>query len=120
MVIRDISRHKLKEGEIYSAYKIFFGTLASESRLRIINLLRQGKKYNVSQISKELEMGQTTVSHNLQRLKSCGFVVSEVDKKFRYYSLNKKTIKPLMNLIDRHMSLHCVHILRNKNEEMKK
>ncbi len=105
--------HQIKEEEIYKAYKIFLGTLVSEPRLKIINTLRKGKK-NVSQISKELKMNQTSVSHNLKRLKTCGFVKSEINKKFRYYDLNKETIKPLMNLIDKHMSLHCIHILRNK------
>lgn len=104
--------HKLKEGEIYGAYKIFLGTLVSEPRLKIINLLRKGKK-NVSEIKKELKMDQSAVSHNLARLKKCGFVSSEVDKKFRYYKLNQKTIKPLMEIIDRHMSQNCIHILRD-------
>jgi DNA-binding transcriptional ArsR family regulator len=99
------------EDEAYGAYKIFFGTLFSESRLRIINLLRNGKK-NVSEIVDELDMDQTAVSHDLSRMKRCGFVISERDKKFVYYKLNKKTIVPLMNLIDKHMGQFCVHILR--------
>ena len=123
MINKDIlkyhRKHKLKEEEIYGAYKIFLGTLVSEPRLKIINMLRRGRK-NVSQISKELKMDQTSVSHNLRRLKTCGFVKPEIDKKFRYYRLNEKTIKPLMGLIDKHMSQHCVHILRNKKEGDKK
>lgn len=109
-----ISCHKegFKEEEIYGAYKIFFGTLVSESRLKIINFLRKGKK-NVSEIVKELGMDQTAVSHDLARLKQCGFVESEIGGKFRYYKLNEKTIKPLMGLIDKHMSGNCIHILRN-------
>ena len=117
MIKKDILKHhkghKLKEEEIYGAYKIFLGTLVSEPRLKIINILRKGKR-NVSQISKELKMNQTSVSHNLKRLKTCGFVKSEINKKFRYYTLNKDTIKPLMKLIDKHMSQNCIHILRNK------
>jgi len=112
---------RLSENEIYDAYKIFFGTLVSESRLRIINLLRKGKK-NVSQIINELKMDQTSVSHDLARLKTCGFVTVEINGKFRYYMLNEETIKPLIEIIDRHMSLYCIHILNemkggNKNEK---
>lgn len=103
----------LKEEEIYKAYGIFFGTLVSKSRLKIINLLRKGSK-NVSEIIKETKMNQTSVSHDLARLKKCGFVLSETNGKYRYYKLNKKTIKPLMLLIDRHMAQYCVHILRNE------
>ncbi|HIH25236.1 helix-turn-helix transcriptional regulator [Candidatus Woesearchaeota archaeon] len=113
--------HCLSEKDIYGSYKIFFGTLVSEPRLRIINMLRKEKK-NVTQIIKELGMNQTAVSHDLARLKKCGFVKSEIEGKYRYYKLNKKTINPLMELIDEHMSQYCVHILhgKTKNKEVKK
>lgn len=104
---------KVKEEEVYGAYKIFFGTLVSESRLKIINLLRKGKK-NVSQITKELKANQTAVSHDLSRLKNCGFVDIEIKGKFRYYKLNTETIKPIMDLIDKHMCKNCIHILRKR------
>ncbi len=103
-------------GEVYDAYKIFFGTLVSNSRLKIINLLREGEK-NVSEIIKTLKANQTAVSHDLARLKECGFVEVENKKKFRYYKLNEKTIKPLMDLIDKHMSQYCIHILRSQQED---
>ena len=45
-------------------------------------------------------MDQTAVSHDLARLKDCGFVLVEAEGKFRYYKLNKKTIQPLMEIID--------------------
>jgi len=102
--------HNISEEQIYETYKIFFGTLVSEPRLKIINLLRKDKK-NVSEIIKELNLDQTAVSHNLARLKMCGFVSDEISGKFRYYKLNEETIKPLMLLIDKHMSKNCIHIL---------
>ncbi len=98
------------ESELYGAYKIFFGTLVSESRLKIINLLRSGKK-NVSEIMSHLKIEQTQISHDLARLKQCGFVNSETEGKFRYYKLNTETISPLMSIIERHMSKYCIHIL---------
>ncbi len=114
-ILNNCCKGEFNENEIYGAYKIFFGTLVSEPRLKIINLLRKGKK-NVSQIVKELKIDQSAVSHDLKRLKDCGFVEVEVDKKFRYYRLNNKTIKPLMTLIDKHMSGHCIHILRGNKK----
>ena len=102
-----------KEEELFGAYKIFFGTLVSESRLKIINLLKKGRM-NVSEISAALKADQTAVSHDLARLKKCGFVLVETDKKFRYYTLNEKTIAPLLKLIEEHMSHYCIHILRNQ------
>ena len=116
MINKSMLHHVHKEGfheaEIYDAYKIFFGTLVSESRLKIINLLRKGKK-NVSEIMQNLKMGQTAVSHDLARLRTCGFVNTERDGKFIYYSLNEQTINKIMKLIDEHMSQYCVHILHS-------
>lgn len=108
--------HGFDERDVYGAYKIFFGTLVSESRLRIINLLRTGRK-NVGEITAALRLDQTVVSHDLARLKQCGFVHVEVEGKFRYYRLNEETIKPLMVLIDAHMARYCVHILYEQEEK---
>lgn len=120
-IFSECHKEGFNEEEIYEAYKIFFGTLGSESRLRIINLIRKGKK-NVSEIIKELNMDQTAVSHDLSRLKRCGFVKSEIEGKFRPYKLNEETIKPLMRLIDKHMSQYCIHILHQgvKEHEQRK
>lgn len=107
---------KIKESELYEAYKIFFGTLFSRSRLKIINILRDFGKKNVSELVKELKLSQTAISHDLARLKKCGFVKSEIKGKYRYYTLNEKTIKPIMELIDKHMSNFCRHMLRNKTK----
>ncbi|MCH8003979.1 MAG: winged helix-turn-helix transcriptional regulator [Nanoarchaeota archaeon] len=87
-------------------YSIFFGTLDNKYRFKIISLLREGSK-NVTQICKVLNMNQTTVSHNLARLKTCGFVFVRNDGNERIYSLNSRTIKPLMKLIDEHMGTYC-------------
>ena len=119
MINNSILKHAHHEGfskeELYNSYKIFFGTLVSEHRLKIINILRKDKK-NVSEIMSELNLDQTSVSHNLARLKKCGFVKQKTDGKFRYYTLNEKTIKPLMEIIEKHMSQHCIHILKTMQE----
>ena len=93
------------------AYNIFFGTLANKNRIKIVNSLRKGTKC-VHEISQDLKFNQTTVSHNLKRLLRCGFVFVEKKGKHRYYSLNKKTIKPLMSLIDEHMCEYCEKIAK--------
>src|SRR3989344_7388519 len=114
-ILERAREHGLSEDELHSTYKIFFGTLISESRLRIINLLRNGEK-NVSEIIKELNMDQSNVSHDLARLKRCCFVLVKAKKQYRYYKLNERTIKPLMTLIDKHMAKYCVHIFRANKE----
>lgn len=98
---------------IKEAYKLFLGTLSNENRLKIINLLRESSK-NVSEICRELRFNQTTVSHNLRRLEKCGFVFMKRKGKCRYYSLNERTIKPLMKLIDQHMHKYCEKIIEGK------
>ena len=122
MINKNILKHAHKAGfdekELYESYKIFFGTLVSEPRLKIINCLRN-KKMNVSELMAELKMDQTAVSHNLARLRRCGFVIAEKDGKFVQYKLNDKTIKQFMEIIEKHMAGHCVHILRGMKGEEK-
>ena len=115
-ILHRVHKEGFKEEEVYEAYKIFFGTLVSESRLKIINLLRKGEK-SVSEIIEALKLPQPTVSHDLVRLKKCGFVKVKTVKNFRYYSLNEKTIEPLMSLIDHHMAEYCIHILHETKGE---
>ena len=112
------NKQGIKESELFDAYKIFFGTLVSESRLKIINLLRKQRK-NVSEITRELKMEQSAVSHDLARLKKCGFLKSEQNGKYRYYWLNEETINPIMSLIDKHMAGNCIHILHGMSGECK-
>ncbi len=114
-ILKHARKNGMSEDELHSTYKIFFSTFVSESRLKIINLLRKGEK-NVSEIVKELNMDQANVSHDLARLKRCGFVLVEAKKQYRYYKLNERTIKPLMSLIDAHMSQYCIHIFRAGKE----
>lgn len=115
-ILHHVHKEGFKEEEVYEAYKIFFGTLISESRLKIINLLRKGEK-SVSEIVEALKLPQPAVSHDLARLKKCGFVKVKTAKNFRRYSLNEKTIEPLMSLINDHMAQYCIHILHEMKGE---
>jgi DNA-binding transcriptional ArsR family regulator len=100
-------KHKLE------TYQLFFGSLANPNRLQIINLLRKGKK-NVQEICEATGFEQTMVSHNMKRLEKCGMVFASKVGKYRYYGLNKTTIRPLMKIIDEHMSVYCAHIICHK------
>jgi DNA-binding transcriptional ArsR family regulator len=110
-ILMSCSKHGYKEEDLYGAYKIFFGTLVSESRLKILNELKN-KKMNVTELTTKLNLEQTSTSHDLKRLKKCGFVTQEIKGKYRYYSLNKETIEPLLELINKHMEKYCIHILK--------
>lgn len=102
----------------YPAYKLFFGTLANINRVKIINSLRKNP-LNVTEICKLTKFNQTTVSHNLKTLQTCGFVFSERKGKHIFYSLNKKTIKPLMEMIDNHMRGFCEHLVKGEFNKIK-
>ncbi len=108
-----LMRHSIK------TYKFFFGALANPNRLQIINTLRECKK-NVGDICKATGFEQTMVSHNLKILEYHGMVFVEKKGKYREYSVNRKTIKPLLEFVDSHMKEYCCKILEQKNEGIKK
>ena len=87
---------------ICNTYIQFFSTLADPTKLEILRLLREESK-SVNQICEELGFEQSRVSHNLIKLKELGFIDVEPHGKQRFYSIDKKTIKPLLNLINKHV-----------------
>jgi DNA-binding transcriptional ArsR family regulator len=89
-----------------STYHLFFSNLSNPLRIGIISCLKEKNK-NVSEISKELNVEQSKVSHALASLKSCNIVEAEQKGKQRIYSLNKKTIVPILKLIDSHAKNFC-------------
>ncbi|MBI2578832.1 MAG: helix-turn-helix transcriptional regulator [Candidatus Aenigmarchaeota archaeon] len=93
-------------------YRLFFKAFSNETRLGIINTLRNGHQKNVTEICNELDFEQSRVSHNLSCLIDCGFVEVKRNGKERIYSLNKDTIKPMINLIDRHIKKYSKHLHR--------
>ncbi|MBI4010195.1 MAG: winged helix-turn-helix transcriptional regulator, partial [Candidatus Aenigmarchaeota archaeon] len=80
-------------------YKLFFGTLGNQIRLQILHALIKRPK-NVTELTDELGFDQTTISKNLKRLATCRFITNKKAGKYNIYSLNKKTILPLLKLID--------------------
>jgi DNA-binding transcriptional ArsR family regulator len=78
-------RGKMKTA-LKQPYKQFFGTLANQIRLDILNILIKSDS-NVTKIVSQLDYDQTSVSHSLSRLTECGFVTVKKDGKERIYSL---------------------------------
>jgi ArsR family transcriptional regulator len=87
-------------------YYIFFSKLADPLRIKILSSLKAGEK-SVGKLAKELRIEQSKLSHALQSLKACSIVHAKKSGKQRIYSLNKKTILPIFNLIDRHEKKFC-------------
>lgn len=91
------------------SYELFFKTLADPTRLDIINLLRQRPR-SVGQISNNLDLEQSRVSHTLKTLTNYGFVDFKRKGKQRIYFLDKKTITPMLKLIDNFVEKYYTHL----------
>jgi DNA-binding transcriptional ArsR family regulator len=89
-----------------STYHIFFRNLANPLKIKIIVELKKNNM-NVSDLSRELKVEQSKVSHALMLLKRCNIVNVNKKGKERIYSLNKKTIVPLLKVIDEHSKSFC-------------
>ena len=107
----ELKQRHCSSADVYKAYKRFFTTLASDSRLRILNLLRE-EPMHVNAIVESLGRDQPSVSHDLARLRECGFVTAHRTGRVIEYRINEDTITPILELIDMHMDAHCIHIVR--------
>lgn len=90
----------------YNNYYIFFRKLAYPIMIHILASLRDKPK-SVGQLSKELGIEQSKLSHALQNLRACHIVHVKQEGKNRVYTLNKQTILPIFNLIDKHEKKFC-------------
>jgi DNA-binding transcriptional ArsR family regulator len=88
------------------SFDLFFETIANKTRMKIINALFK-KQLNVSEICKETNEEQSKISHNLKILRDCRIINVETRGKQRIYSLNKETMIPLMQLVEKHVSKYC-------------
>ena len=89
-----------------NTYHFFFRNLANPLRIKIISALRE-KENSVSELSRELKIEQSKLSHALASLKCCNIVKVKQKGKQRIYFLNKDTIIPMLKLIDKHAKTFC-------------
>jgi len=86
----------------FRSYELFFKALSNGTRLEIISTLRDRPK-NVGDISKKLGIEQSRASHNLRMLATWGLVRCETDGKQRLYSIDGRTLEPLLEVLDPYM-----------------
>ena len=84
-VLNKISKAIPEDNTLYKLSK-FFSNFSDNTRLKIISCLSFGELC-VTDISKALNMNQTTISHQLAYLKASGTVTTRRDGKIIYYSL---------------------------------
>lgn len=89
-----------------SGYHTFFTNLANPLKMDIVLLLKDGEK-SVGELCEVLKVEQSKISHALACLKGCRIVESKQNGKQRIYSLNKKTIVPMLNILDKHSINFC-------------
>lgn len=65
-----------------------FKSLADETRIRMLNLLRNGELC-VCDIETVLDIQQSNASRHLNKLKLAGLITSEKKSQWVYYQLNK-------------------------------
>ncbi len=87
-------------------YEIFFLNLANPLKMKIILLLRD-KEMNVSKMVNELKTDQSKISHALKSLRECKLLLTKKSGKERIYYLNKKTIIPILKIIEKHVLCYC-------------
>ena len=88
------------------SYHTFFKNLANPLKTKIISELKI-KPMSVNELAEKTKIEQSKLSHALANLKFCNLVTSEQKGKQRIYSLNKKTIIPILNIIDSHRTHYC-------------
>ena len=90
----------------YKTYNTFFSNLSNPLRINIISFLK-GKEMCVNELSERLGVEQSKLSHALAGLKECNLVKVKQNGKKRIYSLNKKTLIPILKIIDKHAKSYC-------------
>ncbi len=89
-----------------NAYHVFFRSLANSLKIEIITYLKN-KPASVTELTKKLNVEQSKLSHALSSLKHCHIVEVKKQGKSRIYSLNKKTILPILEILDKHIKTFC-------------
>jgi DNA-binding transcriptional ArsR family regulator len=93
------------------SYNDFFQTLASSTNQSIIQELLNGP-LSVTKLTERTKLEQSQISHSLKRLHDCKIVDVDQKGKLRIYSLNKETIIPILEIVDRHAKKMCPKCLK--------
>jgi len=76
-----------------------FRALGDETRLRILELLRDGERC-VCDLTDLLETGQSRLSFHLRTLKDAGIITDRREGRWVYYALNVDTIEALKHAVE--------------------
>jgi len=81
---------------------LLFKVLSNEVRLKLVDALVNGER-TVNELCKAIEEEQTRVSHELRCLVVCGVVNYRRDGRQIEYSLNKRSVLPILAAAEKHV-----------------
>ncbi len=92
---KDLVCEYVPTGDVLDSIVCFFSIFADHTRVRMLSALAISEMC-VTDISRVLEINQTTVSHQLRLLKNLGIVKSDRHGKVIFYSLVNDTVNDVM------------------------
>ena len=92
---QDMVENYVPEGEVLVHLVRFFSVFSDNTRLRILSALAISEMC-VTDISRVLEINQTTVSHQLRFLKDAGLVTADRHDKVIFYSLRNEIVNDVL------------------------
>lgn len=92
---KDLVLEYVPQGDVLDSIVCFFSIFADSTRVRMLSALAISEMC-VTDLSRVLEINQTTVSHQLRLLKNLGIVKSERCGKIIFYSLVNYTVNDVM------------------------
>ena len=92
---KDLVREYVPDGDVLDSITCFFSIFADPTRVKMLSALAISEMC-VTDLSRVLEINQTTISHQLRLLKNLGIVKSERHGKIIFYSLVNDTVNDVM------------------------
>ncbi|GAC1310100.1 MAG: metalloregulator ArsR/SmtB family transcription factor [Vulcanimicrobiaceae bacterium] len=87
----------------------YFRALGDPTRLRILELLVE-RPLTVSDLVRELDCAQSSVSNHLSCLRWCGFVEADNRGKWAYYSVADAKIRTVIKLVRSLVTENAEHV----------
>ncbi|MDD5163093.1 MAG: ArsR family transcriptional regulator [Candidatus ainarchaeum sp.] len=96
--------------------QLFFGMFANRLKVQILEEL-MARPMGVTELAGALDAERSKVSHALLSMNACRIVHAEQDGRQRLYSVNNKTVLPMMRIAEKHVAGNCEKCLAMKQEK---
>ena len=92
---KELVKEYVPDGDVLDSIVCFFSFFADPTRVKMLSALAISEMC-VTDLSRVLEINQTTISHQLRLLKNLGIVKSDRQGKIIFYSLVNDTVNDVM------------------------